>query len=368
MIVACRRVAAALAVCGLVGLVGLVLPPDAASAHVRASEGTSVVRQDGATIRFETSLEYALLAAAAGLGTPPGDDGARTRQLARQHDRLEAYLTDRVVVSIDGVRCASRLAGAEVEHRQDTAYARSVLVHDCPGTPDGAYHLSYGVFSDQDAVVDNHTNIADYQLGGETGAFVFDSTHRELEVGRTGLVASVGRFVAMGVEHILGGYDHVLFLAVLLLGARGLGSVVKVATSFTVAHSVTLALGVLGWVDVPSQIVEPLIALSIAYVAAENILGGESRHRLAVVFGFGLLHGLGFASTLSFTDDLNPRLIGSLVSFNVGIELGQVLLVAVLFPLLSFIRRFAWSSLAHTAATAAAAMLATVWFFQRLLT
>ncbi len=351
----------------LLGVLCVVLAPGTALAHVRSSEGTSVITQVGGSVRFDTSLEYTRLAAAAGLGFAPADDAGRARQLARHRDRLAGYLTDRIAVFLDGVRCESRLASAEVAHRQSTAYVRSLLVFACPGSPSGTYSIRYDVFSERDAVVDNHTNVVSYQLGNARGAFVFDNAHRELEAGRTGALTAAARFVGMGVQHIMGGLDHVLFLAVLLIGAPGFRSVVKVATSFTVAHSVTLALGVLGLVHVPSQVVEPLIALSIAYVAAENILGGESRHRLAIVFGFGLLHGLGFASTLSFSDHLDARLLGSLVSFNVGIELGQILLVGVLFPLLMFIRRFTWSAVAHTAATAAAAMLALVWFFQRLL-
>jgi HupE / UreJ protein len=340
--------------------------PVPASAHVRATEGTSVIRQDGSTVRVDTTLEYDLVVAAAGLGTPPADDARRSRLLEDRHDRLAGYLTDRISVSLDGVECEGELLGAELVRQQGTAYARGSLEFGCPGTPTGDYLVRWDVFSTRDAVVDNHTNVTDYQLGDATGTFVFDGAHRELEAGQGHLVSTVARFVTMGVEHILGGIDHVLFLVVLLLGARGLASLVKVATSFTVAHSLTLALGVVGWVEVPPEVVEPLIALSIAYVAVENILGGESRHRLAVVFGFGLLHGLGFASTLTFTDDLSPRLLGSLVSFNAGIELGQLLIIGMLFPLLVFIRRFNWSAIVHTVATAGAAIIGLVWFLQRL--
>jgi HupE / UreJ protein len=344
-----------------------VWAPTSALAHVRSSEGSSVIRQDAGVVRFVATLEYNVLAAAAGLGSPATGDVARAQHLVESQGRLARYLLARVTVSLDGVQCAGTLQQTGLVQRQETPYVESALEFQCPGDPDGSYRVRYDVFSDTDAVVDNHTNVVDFQLGRTQGAFVFDQGHREFEAGRTGILTALGRFVVMGGEHILGGFDHVLFLAVLLIGARGLGSVVKVATSFTVAHSLTLALGVLGWLAVPGQVVEPLIALSIAYVAVENILGGESRRRLGVVFGFGLLHGLGFASTLNFTDGLSPRLIGSLASFNLGIELGQILLISVFFPLLLFIRRFGWSSIAHTVATTGAAMLAMTWFFQRLL-
>ncbi|MBF8185092.1 HupE/UreJ family protein [Nonomuraea sp. K274] len=312
-------------------------------------------------------MEYDVLAAAAGLGTWKGGQG-RELLLQQKHDQLESYLTERVTVSVDGVGCSGELANTGVVEGQEQVYARSVLIYACPGSPSGGFTVRYNVFAAGDAVVDNHTNIVDYALGAATGTYVFDTGHHEFEAGKTGVLDLVARFIVMGAEHILSGIDHVLFIALLLLGARGWRSVLTLATSFTVAHSVTLIMGALGWVEVPDKIVEPLIALSIAYVAVENILGGASRHRPLVVFGFGLLHGLGFASTLSFTDQLGGRLLGSLVSFNVGVELGQLLIIGLLFPLLLLIRRFAWSSYAHVGATAVAGIFGFVWFFERFLT
>jgi HupE / UreJ protein len=272
-----------------------------------------------------------------------------------------------VTVALDGVRCEGAVEQVGRERRAEAEYATILLAYDCPGSPSGAYEVRYGVFSEADAVVDDHTNVTDYQLGDARGVFVFDAGHRELDAGAAGPLSSASRFAVMGVEHILAGLDHVLFLVALLLGAQGFGSVLKLASTFTAAHSLTLALAALGWVRVPAEVVEPLIALSIAYVAAENIIGGESRHRLAVVFGFGLLHGLGFASTLSITDDVSGRLLASLVTFNVGIELGQALIIAALFPLLLLIRRHRWSAAAHAGAAVIAVTFGLTWFFDRLL-
>ena len=333
------------ALAGVVAL--LMLVPAASQAHVRSTAGYAEIRQAGSAVRYELSLERRLLEAAAGAD-------------------VEAYLVQRVNVLLDGVQCEGELAGTAAERRDGRAHTRAVLDFDCAGSPSGAYEVRYGVFTDDDAVVDDHTSVTDYQLGDSGGTFVFDAGHRVLDAGAGGALSSAGRFVALGVEHILYGLDHVLFLVVLLLGARSFRSVIELATAFTVAHSLTLALAALGWVSVAPEIVEPLIALSIAYVAAENILGGETRHRLAVVFGFGLLHGLGFASTLSFTDDLSGRLLASLLSFNAGIELGQALIVAVLFPALLLVRRLRWSPLAHAGAAAVAAGFGLLWFLERL--
>jgi hypothetical protein len=324
----------------------LVALPAASDAHIRTSAGYSTIRQEGANVRYDLALEHRPLAAAVGTGD------------------VESYLLSRITVSVDGVECEGGLRGTGREERDGRPYVRLLLIYECPGSGSGNYEVRYGVLADG-AVVDDHTNVADYAFAAGRGTFVFDAGHHELAAGETGLLSAGSRFVGMGIDHILFGIDHVLFLVALLLGAQGFMSVVKLATTFTVAHSTTLALGVLGWVDVPPEIVEPLIALSIVYVAVENVVGGESRHRLAVVFGFGLLHGLGFAGTLSFTDDVSGRLLGSLLSFNIGIELGQALIIALVFPLLLAVRRFRWSPFAHAGATSIAAAFGLLWFIER---
>jgi hypothetical protein len=241
-----------------------------------------------------------------------------------------------------------------IEDRNGRTFATLHLTFSCPAE-NGAYAIRYAVDAAPDGTPTGHTNIADFELGDASGRFVFNDDHTLLEAERATTVATVREFVAMGVEHILLGWDHVLFLLVLLLGARSLRSVIELATTFTVAHSVTLVLASLGWVELPADIVEPLIALSIAYVAVETILGEESRRRLLVVFAFGLLHGLGFAGTVDFDTEAPGRLLTSLVSFNVGIELGQALIIAAVFPLLLLLRRFSWGDLAQAAGAASAA-------------
>jgi hypothetical protein len=328
----------------ITALVLLLIPAGTSHAHVRSSTGYSDVRGEGGTVRYDLSLETAVLDAAAGEDAP------------------EEYVLPLVQVFVDGVECegAAERAGAASHDGRD--HTRLRLEYTCPGGG-GAYEIRYGVFADG-AVVDDHTNVTRYDLGGASGTFVFDAGHRDLEAGQASLLATAGRFVAIGVEHILFGLDHVLFLLALLLGARSLGAVVKLATAFTAAHSVTLALGALGWVNVPAEIVEPLIALSIAYVAADVVLGGDTRHQLPIVFGFGLLHGLGFAGSLSWSGDID---LAALATFNVGIELGQALIVLAVFPVLLLIRRLQWSPFAHAGAAACAGGLGLLWFFERLM-
>jgi len=152
------------------------------------------------------------------------------------------------------------------------------------------------------------------------------------------------RFLVLGVEHILGGYDHLAFLFALLLAGSTLREVLKIITSFTVAHSISLALATFNILTVSPAIVEPLIAVSIVYVGSENLFRRNLTHRWLMTFGFGLIHGLGFASVLR---ELN---IGSetgaaivpLLSFNLGVELGQVTIAALVLPLIWHLKPRAW--------------------------
>jgi hypothetical protein len=158
------------------------------------------------------------------------------------------------------------------------------------------------------------------------------------------------RFLRLGVEHIFTGYDHIAFLlALLLLGGRFL-DLVKIVTSFTIAHSLTLALAALGLFTPPARWVESLIAASIVAVAGENLwvlrravassarVAAALRHRWRLTFAFGLVHGFGFAAALQELKLPRAALVAGLVSFNIGVEIGQVVIVALAFPLLAWLR------------------------------
>lgn len=138
-----------------------------------------------------------------------------------------------------------------------------------------------------------------------------------------------GVFLRLGVEHILGGFDHQAFLLALLVASRRVRSLVGVVTAFTVAHSITLGIAALGWVHVPSRFVELAIALSIAYVACDNLLRRAARDPWLEAFAFGLLHGLGFAGFLGEALRGESLIVTALFGFNLGVELGQLALVSV---------------------------------------
>ena len=149
--------------------------------------------------------------------------------------------------------------------------------------------------------------------------------------GARGGWAVFASYIPVGFDHILPqGLDHILFVLGLFLLSTRLGPLLWQVSAFTLAHTVTLALGALGLVNIPGSIVEPLIAASIVYVAVENIFSsGLSRWRPLVVFGFGLLHGLGFASVLGDFGLPEGQFIPALIGFNVGVEVGQLTVIAL---------------------------------------
>ena len=174
-------------------------------------------------------------------------------------------------------------------------------------------------------------------------------------------------FVELGVKHILTGYDHLLFLVALLATARGLWSVVRIVTAFTLAHSVTLTLGALGIVSI-DRIIEPLIAATIVWVALENLLVAEpDRKRWIWSFGFGLVHGLGFASALTELGLNGTELVRALVGFNLGVEIGQLIFVAVFLPTLTWLSRGSGAKRTPRIASLAVAVVGTYWLVERIL-
>ena len=211
------------------------------------------------------------------------------------------------------------------------------LVWTCPDS--GALRYRLNLFRDVDPSAQHLVS-----LKTETGKqdFVLDKNTPELPL--SGAVPSTfdvaGHFLAAGVEHIFLGYDHIAFLIAIILWASRLWPVVKAVTAFTLAHSITLSLAALDVVRIPSAIIEPAIAASIVYVAVENFTTRDADKRWRETFLFGLLHGFGFASALEELGLPREKLIIALAAFNCGVEIGQVLIVATVFGLLSAVDRW----------------------------
>ncbi len=218
-----------------------------------------------------------------------------------------------------------------------------------------------------------HVHLARVEANGNAEERVADARQPRFELAADPApLRRASSFVVLGVEHILTGWDHLAFLLALLLASVRLGDVLRSLTAFTAAHAVTLSLGVLGVVSPPGEIVEPIIAASVVWVAAVNLfdlrrgrLSGRPRWPLA--FAFGLVHGFGFAGALGELRLGGGDVTLALGSFNAGIELGQAAVAMLVFPVLRWLRsspRAAVPGLSAGSAAVAAAGL--FWLAERL--
>ncbi len=188
----------------------------------------------------------------------------------------------------------------------------------------------------------------------------------EILQGWPGLIQRMGRFLKLGVEHIFTGYDHLAFLVGLIVLGGPLSALVGVVSSFTVAHSLTLILATLDIVVLPTPFVETAIALSICYIALENMFVREIKYRWVITFFFGLIHGFGFSNILRQMELPRSGLFTSLLSFNLGVEIGQILIILVIFPLILYVSRKSWHPLAITLTSSIILALGGFWFVERI--
>jgi hypothetical protein len=212
--------------------------------------------------------------------------------------------------------------------------------------------------------------------------FATDSARQELRLTASSAFETLRQYIVEGIWHIWIGFDHILFLLALLLPAvlvrqerawtptpglrRASVEVLKVVTAFTLAHSITLSLAVLGVVSLPSRVVESVIAASVVVAALNNLRGTVDRRRWVMAFVFGLVHGFGFASVLADLGLPQGALALALVGFNLGVELGQLAIVAVFLPIAFALRTTRFYRVGVlTFGSLLVAALASWWFVQR---
>jgi hypothetical protein len=317
----------------LVALVLAVAGAGPAVAHTGGSNGYASVAVEGATVRYSLALWPATLtpAVAEQLRLARGGD-------AGSRERLLELIRTKVSVIAQGRRCEAG-SGSLIPSPPSAESVTLVVDFRCGG-PVHELRLRDDLFDVLGA--DYHT-LARIDVPGRTTQFAFTPETRETRVTAAAGGRGTGSFVLLGIEHILTGWDHLLFLLGLLLRGGGWFSLAKIITAFTLAHSVTLALAVLDIVVLPDRLVEAVIALSIAYVAAENLfLRPVVARRWLVSFCFGLVHGFGFSSALRELGLPAHGLLLSLFGFNAGVEVGQALVVAVALPALMLMRRTRW--------------------------
>ena len=298
-------------------------------------------------------------------------------------DEIDRYALSRLV--IDDGRCVPKIVGHALDRHSDGAYL--VLQVMAPCRVDDRVKLDYSLFTEMDPT---HRGIVRIAFGtGPAVLVVLDPSNGPTVVGRSGAIGAgngdnpfAQGFFPAGVHHILIGYDHVLFLICLLLPAvlvRREGRWVPVArwseaakrvlvtvTAFTVAHTLTLALAGLRIVELSPRLIEPAIAVTIIFTAIGNIRSNRFRESAAMPFLFGLVHGFGFADVLHELDLPLGQFVWALLRFNLGVEAGQLLIVAVALTPLYLLRKRPWyRSRVLVPISVFAIVVSAVWFAER---
>ena len=343
-------------------LVALLVTSSAAAHEVGLSHGTYRARASG------LAAEIVLARGEAVTLVPELDenhDGMVTEnELGAARAELERRVLGGIRVVADGRVCTPELVHVELTDCDGLSLHSR---HSC-GESTRAFDVTIA-FIDQLARGHRHaarlvseTGSRDELLFGERRSFslpVGSNEHNEAP-------SSMFGFVRMGAEHIVGGYDHLLFLLALVLAGGGARTLLGIVTAFTLGHSLTLAIAALGIWTPPSRLIEPLIALSIAFVAIENFTHRNPRTRWRIALPFGLIHGFGFAGALLEARLPSENILDALFSFNLGVELGQLGFMAVMLSLVVLFRRSSWFPRFAVPAVSALILLVSVgWFIER---
>lgn len=361
-----------LAVC----CVWLALPVQAHKASdsylVLGVQGTQVVGQWDIALR---DIDFAL-----GLDSD-GNGEITWGELSQHHAAIATWALGALTLERGGT-CPLRVTQNQVDEHTDGAYAVLHIAGECPAA-EGDLALGYRLLFDVDAL---HRSLVRMTLDGQVQSAVLSpqapgQTFSAIAPSRW---SQLVQFFVQGVWHIWIGYDHILFLLALLLPlvlvridgqwrpvgrfSEAMREVLWVVTSFTVAHSITLSLAALGLVTLPSRLVESAIALSVVVAAFNNLVPMFNHRRWMVAFGFGLIHGFGFASVLAELGLPQDALVLSLVGFNLGVEAGQLAIVAVVLPLTFALRHTTFYRRGVLVGGSILAMiLAMVWLAERAL-
>ena len=349
---------------GLWTLGALLLLAGPAAAHeVGLSRGE--YRMEGTTVIAE--MVYArreMIGLVPGIDVD-GDEHLSAGEVQAGKAGLEKAVVGAIVIQADGARCTGKLVDAQL-FEEDGLKIRAEFV--CPTEP-AVLRFDLPVLDD---LASGHRHIATAAIAGKTLDAVLSRKTRgfEIAVGGSSPPAphriSALEMVRLGIEHILTGYDHLVFLFGLVLVGGRWRSLLLVITAFTLGHSITLGMAALGVFSPSPRIIEPAIALSIAYVGVENYFVTDAEKRWRITLPFGLVHGFGFAGALKEVALPRADIPIALVSFNVGVEIGQLAIMAIVLPGVLYARKQEWFKNAGVKTLSAAITLAgVVWFVTR---
>lgn len=352
-------------------------PPASAHANSTSYVRIDVTRADAPPVlRWDLSLHDLVWA----VFIDRDFDGVVTlAEVRAAHTAIERSVLGEIVVSRGGQRCSLEAGDFALVRRAEQDHLSATLSASCPTT--GQLEIGGSLFMTGDATqrvllsVTRGTDLLTGSIGVDARSWT--------EPRRASAWQDFRRFVVEGMWHVLIGYDHIAFILLLLLPSVLLAvegkwqgttrlpqvtrDIVTIVTAFTVAHSLTLALAVTGTVTLPTQPIEVAIAASIAVAGILNLLPRFSRLRLPLAFGFGLVHGFGFANVLGEINASGVTLLPLLAGFNIGVELAQLAIVAIVLPIIYSLRATPWYARGlMPLGSCALAGAGLVWLVQRL--
>ncbi len=358
----------------------LALACGPALAH-KPSDSYLTLTVEGGALRGQWDIALRDLEYAIGLDAD-GDGAITWAELRARHAEIAAYALARLTLRSNGRPCRPEVREHLVDEHSDGAYAALRFDAHCEAAPQRTLEIDYRLFADLDPT---HRGLLRVQHGTATASGVLgpDRPQHKVALGEESRLRQFFDYAREGVWHIWIGIDHVLFLVSLLLPAvlvfagrawepvprfaPAFWEVFKIVTAFTLAHSLTLSAAALGLIVLPSRLVESGIALSVVLAALNNLKPVVLARRWAVAFGFGLVHGFGFASVLADLGLPRDALLVSLVGFNLGVEVGQLAVVCLFLPA-AFVARRHWvyRRLVFVGGSAVIALVAMTWMTERI--
>lgn len=293
-------------------------------------------------------------------------------KLAKEFDGFKPHFLTSITADFDGNIQPIAISSLIIPETGDLDLIRDTTINLVGIVPAGSKELVFGWSETLGPLIVRVTTIS-----GEEGYSAYLKSGQlsdpisVIDVTPQSDLSVFANYIGIGFEHIIPkGLDHILFVVGLFLLSTKMRPLLWQVSAFTLAHTVSLAMGMLGWINVPPAIVEPLIAASIVYVCVENIFtSGLSRWRPFLVFGFGLLHGLGFAGVLTEVGFVQSQFVSGLIGFNIGVELGQLFVIAVCFATIGawFGRKTWYRSIVTIPLSLGIAAIGAYWFIERVI-
>ena len=305
--------------------------------------------------------------------------------ISTKRELIISYILSHLTIKGNEQNCQLTPSGNNLSYYPTGPYFTLLFNLDCGFLP-STISVDYNLYFDRDTQHNAFINVRGSAAKDQTYILTKENSHLTINLSKPSPWRQLLEFILSGMRHIWTGYDHLLFILILLLPTvirpPIIKNVLKVISSFTIAHSITLTLAVLRIIMLPSRLVESVIALSIVFAALTNILFPNRKDHWIIAFVFGLVHGFGFAAVLQGFGLSRHQLVIGLFGFNVGVEIGQLVVVTLLIPILYLLSHKQWNiipawSLSITnyrksyskymlpACSGMAALLALVWFIER---